>query len=56
MNNACPRLTLLDNDQIQQIHHYALRILSVTGVRVDSPFLVDLLEKTRGVQVAGRVV
>ena len=32
-----PRLTLLTEDQIRQVHAYALQILSATGVRVDSP-------------------
>jgi len=45
MNNVRPKLTLLDEEQIQQIHQYALRILSETGVRVDSPSVVELLER-----------
>ena len=56
MNNVLPKLTLLDEEQIQQIHQYALRILSETGVRVDSPSVVEMLEKTGQVQVEGRSV
>jgi trimethylamine--corrinoid protein Co-methyltransferase len=51
MNNAKPILNLLDEEQIQQIHHYALKILSETGVRVDSAHVLSILKKTRQVQV-----
>lgn len=46
MNNVRPKLTLLDEEQIQQIHGYALRILAETGVRVDSPSVAERLGKT----------
>ena len=46
MNNIRPQLKLLNEEQIQQVHGYALRILSETGVRVDSPSVVEMLEKT----------
>ena len=51
MNNAIPKLTLLNEEQIHQIHHYALNILSETGVRVDSADVIDILKKTGQVQV-----
>ena len=47
MNNVRPQLTLLNEEQIQQIHHYALHILSETGVRVDSSSVVEMLKKTK---------
>jgi trimethylamine--corrinoid protein Co-methyltransferase len=56
MNNVSPRLTLLNEEQIQQVHNYALRILSETGVRVDSPSVVEMLGKTGQVRVEGRSV
>jgi trimethylamine--corrinoid protein Co-methyltransferase len=56
MNNVRPQLTLLTDDQIQQTHNYALQILSETGVRVDSPSVVEMLQKTKQVQVEGRSV
>jgi trimethylamine:corrinoid methyltransferase-like protein len=31
-----PRINLLNSEQIEQVHGYALRILATTGVRVDS--------------------
>ena len=46
MNNVRPQLKLLNEEQIQQVHGYALRILSETGVRVDSPSVVEKLRKT----------
>jgi trimethylamine--corrinoid protein Co-methyltransferase len=43
-----PRLSLLTNDQKDQIHAYALEILARTGVRVDSEPVRGLLEKRLG--------
>lgn len=43
-----PRLTLLNSGQMEQIHHYALQILSRTGVRVDSEPVRELLKKRLG--------
>jgi hypothetical protein len=51
MNNVRPQLKLLNEEQIQQVHGYALRILSETGVRVDSPSVLERLEKTGQVQL-----
>ncbi len=56
MNNVRPQLTLLNEEQIQQTHQYALRILSETGVRVDSPSVVEMLKKMKQVEVEGRSV
>ena len=46
--NARPRLTLLTEEQKQQAHHYALRILAETGVRVDSPAILARLKPKVG--------
>jgi trimethylamine--corrinoid protein Co-methyltransferase len=56
MNNARPKLTLLSEEQIQQVHGYAMRILSETGVRVDSPSVAKMLGKTGQAEVQGRSV
>lgn len=56
MNNVVPKLTLLNEEQIQQIHNYALHILFETGVRVDSPSVVEMLGKTKQVDIQGRSV
>jgi trimethylamine--corrinoid protein Co-methyltransferase len=56
MNNISPRLTLLNEEQIQQVHNYALRILAETGVRVDSPSVVEMFGMTGQVEVQERSV
>ena len=56
MDNVLPKLILLTEDQIRQIYQYSLRILSETGVRVDSSRIVERLEKTRQVTVEARSV
>ena len=56
MNNACPQLRLLNDEQIEQVHAYALHILSETGVRVDSPSVVEMLGETGQVRVDERCV
>jgi trimethylamine---corrinoid protein Co-methyltransferase len=56
MNNVRPHLTLLSYEQIRQVHQYTLRILSETGVRVDSENVLELLRKTGQVQIEGRIV
>ena len=40
MNNVRPHLTMLTEEQIQDIHQYTLKLLVTTGVRVDSPSAV----------------
>jgi trimethylamine--corrinoid protein Co-methyltransferase len=51
-NNVRLRLTLMNEEQMQQVHHYALQILTTTGVRVDSPAVLRLLQdKIGAVQV-----
>jgi trimethylamine--corrinoid protein Co-methyltransferase len=44
MNNVRPRLTMMTEEQIQEAHHNVLKVLSETGVRVDSPEILALLE------------
>jgi trimethylamine--corrinoid protein Co-methyltransferase len=56
MNNVRPHLTLLNAEQIQQGHRYALQILSETGVRIDSPAVLKVLDRTGGARVADRIV
>lgn len=48
MNNVRPYLKLLTEEQIQDIHKYTLQVLETTGVRVDSPSAVAMLEKRVG--------
>lgn len=53
MNNVRPTLTMLTQEQKEQVQQYVLRILSETGVRVDSERVVSLLENTGQVTVDG---
>ncbi len=48
LHNVRPNLTLLDPDQIAQVHQYALQILENTGVRVDSRPVRELLVRKLG--------
>src|SRR5687768_10439308 len=57
MNNVRPQMKLLTEEQIQTIHEYTLTLLATTGVRVDSPSAVAMLEKKVGSSnVDGRTV
>ncbi len=51
MDNVQPSLKLLSEAQIQQVHAYALRILAETGVRVDSPGVLERLRRSGKVQI-----
>jgi len=44
MNNVRPKLYLLSEEQIEQAHLYTLHVPSETGVCVDSPSILALLE------------
>jgi trimethylamine:corrinoid methyltransferase-like protein len=48
MNNVRPRLTMMTEEQILEAHRNMLRVLSETGVRVDSPDILHMLEKNLG--------
>jgi len=41
MNNVCPRLTMMTEEQIQESHRNVLQVLSETGVRVDFAWAQD---------------
>jgi len=57
MNNVRPRLTMLTEEQIHDIHQYTLKILATTGVRVDSPSALEMLRtKVGSSMVEGRTV
>lgn len=55
-NNVRPRLTMLTEEQIHQIHDYALRILIETGIRVDSPSVLNLMEGKLRLKAEGRTL
>ncbi|HUH98867.1 MAG TPA: trimethylamine methyltransferase family protein [Anaerolineales bacterium] len=54
MNNVRPELHLLNPEQIEQAHRYTLSVLGETGVRVDSPVVLSLLERKLGLKADGR--
>lgn len=56
MNNVRPRLTLMTEEQIEEAHRNVLKVLSETGVRVDSPSILSLLERKLGLKAQDRVV
>ena len=57
MNNVRPQLKMLTDEQIQDIHKYTMQVLATTGVRVDSPSALAMLEKRVGSSnVEGRTV
>jgi len=41
-----PRISLLEEGHIEYIHARSLEILSVTGVRVDSPQALEVLRRS----------
>lgn len=55
-NNTVPHLTLLSDEQKAQVHQYALRLLSRTGVRVDSPGVLRFLEGKLGARAEADVL
>lgn len=56
IHNTRPRLTLLSEEQKEQVHRYALRILASTGVRVDSPGVLRFLEGVLGTRAEADVL
>lgn len=56
MNNIRPRLTLMNEEQILQAHKNVLKVLNETGVRVDSPSILQMLEQKLGLKSNDRVI
>jgi len=56
MNNVRPRITLMTEEQIQEAHHNTLRVLSETGVRVDSPGILQMLEQKLGLKSQDQII
>lgn len=56
MNNVRPKLTMMSQEQIQEAHQNVLKVLSETGVRVDSPQILQLLENKLGIKSQDRIV
>ncbi len=56
MNNVRPRLTMMNDEQIQEVHRNVLKALNETGVRVDSPSILLMLENKLGLKSNDRVI
>lgn len=56
MNNVRPRLTLMNEEQIQEAHRNVLKVLNETGVRVDSPSILQMLEQKLGLKAQDRII
>lgn len=56
MNNVRPRLMMMSQEQIQEAHQNTLKVLMTTGVRVDSPAILRLLEDRLGLRAVDRVI
>ena len=56
MNNVRPRLTMMTEEQIQEAHRNTLRVLSETGVRVDSPAILQMLEQKLGLKSQDHII
>lgn len=48
MNNVRPKLTMLTEEQILEVHHQTLILLETIGVRVDSPSALEMLKNRVG--------
>ena len=48
MNNVRPKLTMLTEEQIQEIHKHTLHLLDTIGVRVDSQAALEMLKSRVG--------
>jgi trimethylamine---corrinoid protein Co-methyltransferase len=56
MNNVHPQLTMMTEEQIQEAHRNVLKVLSETGVRVDSPAILQMLELKLGLKSQDRIL
>ncbi len=56
MSEVKPRIKVLTRDQIDAVHHYSLKILSTTGIRIDSLRARKLFAEASGVADTDGVV
>lgn len=55
-NNVCPRLQLLNHEQMQEVHQYSISILENTGIEVESKAALKIFEKSDAVKTRNGVV
>ena len=56
MNNVRPQLKMMTEEQIQEAHKNVLIVLAETGVRVDSPAILQMLETKLGLKSQDRII
>lgn len=56
MNNVRPQLTMMSEEQILTAHKNVLKVLNETGVRVDSPSILQMLELKLGLKSQDRII
>jgi trimethylamine--corrinoid protein Co-methyltransferase len=56
MNNVRPHLIMMAEEQIQEAHRNTLYVLSETGVRVDSPTILQMLERKLRLKSQDRII
>ncbi len=49
--NVRPRIQLLTPEQMNEVHHYSIRILEETGIKVESKEALRIFEKSDGLKV-----
>jgi trimethylamine--corrinoid protein Co-methyltransferase len=54
--NVRPKLQLLDQEQINEVHRYSIRILEDTGIEVESKAALQIFAKSDGVKIRNNVV
>lgn len=54
--NVRPRIQLLTPEQMNEVHHYSIRILEETGIEVESKEALRIFEKSAGLKVRNGVV
>ncbi|TFG90094.1 MAG: hypothetical protein E4H16_02455, partial [Candidatus Atribacteria bacterium] len=54
--NVRPKLQLLDQEQINEVHRYSIRILEDTGIEVEAKAALQIFAKSDGVKIRNNVV
>ncbi len=56
LKNVRPGLQLLNPEQMNEVHHYSIRILEETGIMVESKTALKIFEKSNAVKIKNEVV
>ncbi len=54
--NVRPKIQLLTPEQMNEVHHYSIRILEETGIEVESKEALRIFEKSDGLKVKNGAV